>query len=94
MLGSEDFIVIQALVQRGVYLCDIAQQLGVHPKTVRRALERGGPPRRRGGRRGSMLDPELPRLLRQRDPEPHHPELRRLIRHAGNARGGSWPRWR
>lgn len=57
MLGSEDFIVIQALVQRGVYLCDIAQQLGVHPKTVRRALQRGGPPRRRGGRRGSMLDP-------------------------------------
>jgi transposase len=57
MLGSEDFIVIQALVQRGVYLCDIAQQLGVHPKTVRRALQRGGPPRRRGGRRGSVLDP-------------------------------------
>ena len=43
MLGSEDFIVIQALVQRGVYLCDIAQQLGGHPKTVRRALQRGGP---------------------------------------------------
>ena len=60
MLGSEDFIVIQALVQRGVYLCDIAQQLGVHPKTVRRALERGGPPRRRGGRRGSVLDPYRP----------------------------------
>ena len=60
MLGSEDFIVIQALVQRGVYLCDIAQQLGVHPKTVRRALQRGGPPRRRGGRRGSVLDPYRP----------------------------------
>ena len=25
---------IQALVQRGVYVCDIARQLGVHPKTV------------------------------------------------------------
>ena len=60
MLGSEDFMVIQALVQRGVYLCDIAQQLGVHPKTVRRALQRGGPPRRRGGRRGSLLDPYRP----------------------------------
>jgi transposase len=60
MLGSEDFVVIQALVQRGVYLCDIAQQLGVHPKTVRRALQRGGPPRRRGGRRGSLLDPYRP----------------------------------
>jgi transposase len=60
MRGSEDFIVIQALVQRGVYLCDIAQQLGVHPKTVRRALQRGGPPRRRGGRRGRVLDPYRP----------------------------------
>lgn len=32
MLGQEDFMVIQALVQRGVYVCDIARQLGVHPK--------------------------------------------------------------
>jgi transposase len=47
-------------VQRGVYLCDIAQQLGVHPRTVRRALQGGGPPRRRGGRRGSVLDPYRP----------------------------------
>jgi transposase len=53
-------MVIQALVQRGVYLCDIAQQLGVHPRTVRRALQRGGPPRPRGGRRGSLLDPYRP----------------------------------
>ncbi len=48
---------IQALVKRGVYLCNIAEQLGVHPRTVRRALQRGGPPTRRGGRRGSPLDP-------------------------------------
>jgi IS30 family transposase len=48
MLGSEGFIVIQALVRRGVYLCDIAQPLGVHPKTIRRALQRGGHPPRRG----------------------------------------------
>ncbi len=34
MLGKEDSMVIQALVKRGVYLCDIARQLGVHPKTV------------------------------------------------------------
>jgi hypothetical protein len=51
---------IQALVKRGVYRCDIAEQLGVHPRTVRRALERGGPPVRRGGRRGSVLDPYRP----------------------------------
>ena len=34
MLGKEDLTVIQALVRRGVYLCDIARELGVHPKTV------------------------------------------------------------
>ena len=38
MLGKEDFMVIQALVRRGVYVCDIARQLGVHPKTVSRAF--------------------------------------------------------
>ena len=36
MLRKEDFVVIQALVKRGVYVCDIARQLGVHPKTVNR----------------------------------------------------------
>jgi hypothetical protein len=36
-------MVIQALVQRGVYACDIARQLGVHPKTVSPALARAGP---------------------------------------------------
>ena len=57
MLGPEDFMTIQALVKRGVYLCDIAEQLGVHARTVRRALRRGGPPAPRRGRRGSLLDP-------------------------------------
>src|SRR5438105_5665826 len=51
---------IQALVKRGVYLCDIAEHLGVHPRTIRRALQRGGAPPRRGGRRGSLLDPYRP----------------------------------
>src|SRR5262245_66281155 len=41
MLGLEDFMTIQALVKRGVYRCDIAEQLGVHPKTVSRAVQRG-----------------------------------------------------
>jgi IS30 family transposase len=44
MLGKEDFMVIQALVKRGVYVCDIARQLGVHPKTVSRPLARGSAP--------------------------------------------------
>ena len=60
MLAPEDFMAIQALVKRGVYLCDIAEQLGVHPRTVRRALQRGrrpGAPRRPAG---SVLDPYRP----------------------------------
>jgi transposase len=60
MLGLEDFMTIQALVKRGVYLCDIAEQLGVHPKTVSRAVQRGGAPEPRRGRRGSLLDPYRP----------------------------------
>jgi transposase len=62
VLGLEDFMTIQALVKRGVYLCDIAEQLGVHPRTIRRALQRGGAPPRRGGRRGSLLDPYRPQV--------------------------------
>jgi DNA-binding transcriptional ArsR family regulator len=50
-------MVIQALVQRGVYVCDIARQLGVHPKTVSRALARGGAPTPTRRKRKSLLDP-------------------------------------
>ncbi|HDZ37669.1 MAG TPA: IS21 family transposase [Marinobacter sp.] len=41
MLSKEDFVVIKALKRRGVYQKDIAEQLGVHAKTVSRALKRG-----------------------------------------------------
>ena len=34
MLAKEDFMVIQAVTKRGVYQRDIAETLGVHPKTV------------------------------------------------------------
>jgi transposase len=57
MLRKEDFMVIEALVQRGVYLCDIARAVGVHPKTVSRALARGSAPVRPRRRRPSLLDP-------------------------------------
>jgi transposase len=56
MLRKEDFAVIKALSARGVYQKDIAEQLGVHPKTVRRALQRGAAPPRQRKRRGSKLE--------------------------------------
>lgn len=66
MLRKEDFMVIQVLAQGGLYLCDIAKQVGVHQRTVRRALARGGAPATRPSRRGSRLDPyqaDIDRLL-------------------------------
>lgn len=57
MLRREDYRVIHALAQRGLYCCDIAKEVGGHPRTVRRALARGGAPAPRPSRRGSRLDP-------------------------------------
>jgi transposase len=52
---------IQEKVKQGVYLKDIATELGVHPRTVRRALQRGGPPAgKRPLARRSKLDPYKP----------------------------------
>jgi len=42
MLRKGDIVEIQALAKAGVYQKDIAAKLGVHPKTVRRALVRDG----------------------------------------------------
>ena len=44
MLTQEDYWMIQELRQQGVYQGEIAERLGVHRKTVGRALKRGGPP--------------------------------------------------
>ena len=57
MLSQEDFIVIKTLKARGVYNKDIAAELGVHPKTVGRALKRGSAPTVAKRRRASKLDP-------------------------------------
>lgn len=57
MLSQEDYIVIKTLTKRGVYQKDIAEELGVHPKTVSRALKRGGPPEKKRKQRKSKLDP-------------------------------------
>lgn len=56
MLSQEDYIVIKTLKKRGVYQKDIAAELGVHPKTVSRALKRGGPPEKKRKQRKSKLD--------------------------------------
>ncbi len=63
MLKKEDFIVIKTLTNRGVYQKDIAAELGVHPKTVRRALQRGDAPtptRSRRGSKAATLRPPTP----------------------------------
>ncbi|HBZ57176.1 MAG TPA: IS21 family transposase [Syntrophobacteraceae bacterium] len=56
MIRKEDFAVIKTLKEHGVYQKDIAAELGVHPKTVSRALKRNGAPKRERVRRGSQLE--------------------------------------
>lgn len=62
MLNKENFAVIKALKKRGAYNKDIAAELGVHPKTVSRALNRNGAPAGKRQRRGSKLDPYKKRI--------------------------------
>lgn len=62
MLSQEDFIVIRTLKARGVYQKDIAAELGVHPKTVGRALKRGNAPATLRKTRASKLDPYKARV--------------------------------
>lgn len=57
MLKQEDFVKIQARASRGVYHKDIAEELGVHPRTVSRALKRGSAPSGGRRRKGSKLEP-------------------------------------
>lgn len=66
MISKEDFAVIKSLDQRGVYLKDIADELGVHPRTVSRALKRGSAPQQERKKHSSKLDAykaEVDRLL-------------------------------
>lgn len=62
MTGKEDFAVIKALHKRGVYQKDIATELGVHPKTASQALKRRSAPNPKRKKRGSKLDPYIPKI--------------------------------
>jgi len=44
MLNKGDWLMIRAQLESGVYLKDVAAKMEIHPRTVRRALDRGGPP--------------------------------------------------
>lgn len=66
MIREEDFAVIRSLHQHGVFQKDIAMELGVHPRTISRALKRNGAPERERKKSGSKLDPHkatIDRLL-------------------------------
>jgi len=64
MLWQEDYIVIRTLKKRGVYQKEIAVELGVHPRTVSRAIQRGSAPQPQRRSRSSKLDPYKPQIDR------------------------------
>jgi transposase len=64
MIRTEDFAVMKSLHQRGVFQKDIAFELGVHPRTVSRALKRDGAPEREQKSSESKLDPYKPTIDR------------------------------
>jgi IS30 family transposase len=57
MIKKEDFAMIRALKKQGVFNKDIAAELGVHPRTVSRALKRGSAPKPERKRQDSKLEP-------------------------------------
>ena len=62
MLKKRDFMMIQDLIRTGLSQKDVALRLGVHPKTVRRALRRGNAPKGVWPRRGQALDAYKPQI--------------------------------
>jgi transposase len=57
MLRKEDYRMIEILKEQGVYLKDIAEGLGVNPRTVGRALRRGGAAMKERKKQESKLEP-------------------------------------
>jgi transposase len=64
MLRKEDIAVIKSLSRRGVYLKDIAAELGVHPKTVSRVLKDQSTAEAERKRSESKLEPYKPKIDR------------------------------
>lgn len=64
MLAPEDVLMIKTQAKRGVYQKDIAAELGVHPKTVSRALKRDALEPKPRAPRSSKLDPFTPTIDR------------------------------
>jgi transposase len=62
MLRKEDIAVIKSLHRRGVFVKDIAEELGVHPKTVSRVLKNDPNPDRERQRPESKLEPYKPKI--------------------------------
>ena len=55
MLKRGDYLRIQQKHDDGMYIKDIAGELGVHPKTVSWALKRGGAPSGNGRESGGVF---------------------------------------
>ncbi len=62
MIKKEDFAMIRALKKQGVFNKDIAAELGVHPRTVSRALKRGNAPQPQRKSQESKLAPYQARI--------------------------------
>lgn len=57
MISQEDYMKIEVLHEHGLYQKDIAEEMGIHPKTVSRALKRQGAPQRAERQAESKLGP-------------------------------------
>src|SRR3990172_9516037 len=63
MSHDETYVGRQTMLKKeDEFIKDIAAELGVHPKTVSRAIARGGAPKPQRKKRGSKLEPYKPKI--------------------------------
>ena len=62
MLKKEDLTVIKTLNEHGIYIKDIATELGVHPRTVSRVIKKEANPKRERKPKTSKLEPYKPKI--------------------------------